>query len=545
MPQRSLRSAGETPPSSDRADLHSDSETARESTTAAEPTTEAVNGSRTEESGLPHDPVSLTTDTDLALQPEFNFIELLDAVFGRQSSDNNSPAALRGTISSSADGNATAAGGEHMFSAAGAETIGATSVEIPLATVSSEMLDDADNGGAIVITVNYMFMEGGDQGNPGRTGSLVVTLPNNATNREPRVILQFISLATRMAYSALVTNAPKVHPGVTLDKFNSFAVKAANELSDTTCSICFEEFETSPEILTVPESVLESVASKKRKLGVDSHCVSASSSTDRLPDTASSSNEATSNPETPSGTFAAIGENEETRPKYLCEHNEEYGHTPLQMPCGHVFGQSCLSHWLKENTSCPLCRVSVGEARQRPQVAPISYIRFGGLNNSGEESRDSPTSTGNDDARGDSAPGIFDRATLVLFNPLLAMAREAPPTPLMPQRNQRRTRNSSVSPVIDNILSYFSRARRQSETDSTGSNSLFASGVSSRRTADGVETVTSDNFSPYESFPNFILPRHHGSDSYNEENSDNASNGSDDSNNNNHNDSEQRSNGNN
>ncbi|OLL26646.1 putative RING finger protein, partial [Neolecta irregularis DAH-3] len=32
---------------------------------------------------------------------------------------------------------------------------------------------------------------------------------------------------------------------------------------------------------------------------------------------------------------------------------------PLQLPCGHVFGNHCLTHWLKESPACPLCRFEI------------------------------------------------------------------------------------------------------------------------------------------------------------------------------------------
>jgi hypothetical protein len=34
-------------------------------------------------------------------------------------------------------------------------------------------------------------------------------------------------------------------------------------------------------------------------------------------------------------------------------------HVPVQMPCKHIFGRSCLVEWLKSNISCPLCRREV------------------------------------------------------------------------------------------------------------------------------------------------------------------------------------------
>ncbi|KAH3667924.1 hypothetical protein WICMUC_005137 [Wickerhamomyces mucosus] len=37
-------------------------------------------------------------------------------------------------------------------------------------------------------------------------------------------------------------------------------------------------------------------------------------------------------------------------------------HIPVQMPCGHIFGKSCLVEWLKSNVSCPLCRREVEDS---------------------------------------------------------------------------------------------------------------------------------------------------------------------------------------
>lgn len=474
-----------------------------------------------------------------SLASDLGLYQLMDAVFGR---NNRDPPA------DSNQGQTTETSGPDPLLSTDPEVPGG----LQHATLSNEA-PDQDNSGSIVITVNYMFMEGGNQDSPGRTGSLVVTLPNNAANREPRIILQFILLATRMAYSALVTNAPKVQPGVTLDKFNSFALKAANEVRDATCAICFEQYDAPPVVTEKAETLLETVATKKRKTGLYSHTVSETSSMERVDNTNSAStnnsseptndlnrptasandtaghdsttnelttnesttvesttNESNASESTEANNAASATSTTDTegdpapRPKYLCEHDEEYAHLPLQLPCGHTFGQSCLSHWLKENTSCPLCRVSLGEPRERPQVAPISYIRFGGLN-----SDDRPESAGTDST----ANSIIERASLVLFSPLLAgLTREAPPPPLVPNAETRdlpRPRNSLVSPVIENILSYFGRARRQRESGAT--EPLFASGVASRRTANGVETVTSDHMGPQEDFRNLVsLTGHHG-----------------------------------
>lgn len=388
-----------------------------------------------------------------------------------------------------------------------------------------------DNPGAIVITVNYMFMDGANEPTPGRTGSLVVTIPNNATNREPQIISLFISLATRMAYSALIHNGPKPKPGITLEKFRSFKTLDVDGLADKSCSVCFEQYDQStPEV-----NVEDIITTKRRKLSPTRHILSASATPE--PSFAESAQIERENPpsseaestNTPRADASRDTPDHEPDQKvYLCDHDEEFDHTPVQMPCKHVFGRSCLAQWLKEHTSCPLCRLSVAEPDQEPArpsgIPPISYIRFGGLddlsggglfNSSSEGSQQTegnasaePTggeqnSSQNEDERSppgpptesSTLPSLLRRATLVIFNQNSRRNREVPPSPLdLPTSEPRRTRerNPHFSPVINNIQNYFRRSRRQRDANAPASDSPFSSGVSSRRTANGVETVSSD-----------------------------------------------------
>ncbi|EEQ40287.1 Ring finger domain family protein [Clavispora lusitaniae] len=388
---------------------------------------------------------------------------------------------------------------------------------------------NSDNS-AIIITVNYMFLDGSDQVNPGRTGSLVVTLPNNATNREPRIISQFISLATRMAYSAL-SSAPKPHSGITLDKFRSLEVLHMDEVRDATCAICFESYESPKKAMADVDTM---PSAKRRKLSpeiseqtagtnVEANTntgSSTSSATERAANTETNSNAESTDGNTNTDAETGASPADQTAsdasaptPQYLCQHSGEFPHLPLRMPCGHVFGQSCLAYWLRENTSCPLCRVSIGEPEpETPSVIPISYIRLGGLGEAAESADDTANSN-------DSADGILRRSTRVIFNSDRPRHNEAPPPPISPSAEER-PRNSSISPVIDNIINYFSRARRQREENS--GSPLFATGVASRRTPSGVETVTSDSASG-DSFEHFtslvgdlrgeVRPRSQNSDS--------------------------------
>lgn len=39
---------------------------------------------------------------------------------------------------------------------------------------------------------------------------------------------------------------------------------------------------------------------------------------------------------------------------------------PLQLPCGHIFGEACILSWTLANNSCPLCRKAVFEIDDQP-----------------------------------------------------------------------------------------------------------------------------------------------------------------------------------
>lgn len=50
--------------------------------------------------------------------------------------------------------------------------------------------------------------------------------------------------------------------------------------------------------------------------------------------------------------------------------------TPVQMPCGHIFGAKCLKEWLYQSPTCPLCRVEVESYVDEPtatQPPPFAF----------------------------------------------------------------------------------------------------------------------------------------------------------------------------
>lgn len=41
---------------------------------------------------------------------------------------------------------------------------------------------------------------------------------------------------------------------------------------------------------------------------------------------------------------------------YYTSTGDEYAEVPLQLPCGHVFGDACIAEWMQTKRTCPLCR---------------------------------------------------------------------------------------------------------------------------------------------------------------------------------------------
>ncbi|RKP29901.1 hypothetical protein METBISCDRAFT_23798 [Metschnikowia bicuspidata] len=428
----------------------------------------------------------------------------------------------------------------------------------------------ADDIGAIVITINYAFAND-DLPNPNRTGSLTISVPNTTFNRNTHTIHDFVSFATRLAYQELFSN---VKTGITREKFESFEAVPVDKLTDSVCSICFEPYDG----LQSLQEVAKSLALKRRKLSPDEHSVSMSESEDdRLERSRSLTPEIpapTANTETTSGSATGTGATRSTGPEYLCDQDKEFSHDVIKLPCSHIFGKSCLAHWLKTASTCPLCRFNVnspseesGEGTgERPQEfgQNFSYLFLGNWMRNAADQAQPPTGAPSPDQppnanqalpvnRAEEASGIIfttltpqlSRTSSSASVPSLYSSApadiasgaensdrrarrfeflrsfthsifrrprrpEAPSPPLVLLETERnappamgpaeppadgsdrdrfeslsfRARNPTFSPVIEGIFNYLST------TDGRDESSIFASGVSSRRTAGGFETTT-------------------------------------------------------
>ncbi len=61
-------------------------------------------------------------------------------------------------------------------------------------------------------------------------------------------------------------------------------------------------------------------------------------------------------------------------------------HSPLQMPCGHYFGDCCIKEWLKESSTCPMCR--------KPIESEMEFLK----SSQKETNNNNPNHTNNDNA---------------------------------------------------------------------------------------------------------------------------------------------------
>ena len=52
---------------------------------------------------------------------------------------------------------------------------------------------------------------------------------------------------------------------------------------------------------------------------------------------------------------------------YICLEKCKEGKDSVELPCKHAFCRDCLTNWIKEHDSCPVCRVKLDQNRPRPQ----------------------------------------------------------------------------------------------------------------------------------------------------------------------------------
>ncbi|KAG7192127.1 Ubiquitin-protein ligase [Scheffersomyces spartinae] len=372
---------------------------------------------------------------------------------------------------------------------------------------------DNENDGQIIITVNYAFSDENNPANPNRTGSLVMTIPNVASNRTPGVIDELILLATQLAYSSIV-DGMKVHKGITVEKFNSFAVRDSGTLLDKNCSICFEEFQGLSLNDNIKKRSREDLLDTVKRRKQDSPAPTETPSNDvTSSSTSASTSTSTSTSASTSSSSSSRGNNNNQQPQYLAEVTTNFLHVPIEIPCGHVFGKSCLCEWFKEHSSCPLCRSSVTAT---DKMDPSNNNELDTTGNNTQENPDNQTGANIQDESNSTTTATNDSST----NTTVAPANDRPrmqtftifststPTSIFPRFPRRpnqfgaapnprevvipnststtttpRERGNDTESFISSLLSLFRRPQTASPEP------LFPTTIGSRRTANGIETT--------------------------------------------------------
>lgn len=414
-----------------------------------------------------------------------------------------------------------------------------------ISTDSTDSTETAD-ARAIIITVNYVFSDENNPQNPNRAGSLIMSLPNNSSNRDPLVIQEFIRLATHMAYTSIVNGLNK-EKGITLKKFNSFphAEKDELELSElTNCSICFENFDKKREYEE------EERPAKRRKLNKQDESLSTTQGVQGphhicddpaverdVSQTQEAENDST---EPQREVFPGLNETSQAAPlgnstpgstessaqddrKLLADYTTNFDHRAIKMPCGHIFGKDCLFHWLKQHTTCPLCRASVAEPETADSNANSSISMFdvpsnitnlnvntntNGSNNVNNASNDEQA---NEDSNESSRTTTAFGSIPTRFHYFGLGGANSTNTPLrrilrsgvgLPERisQPESSDNSSETNPFSHVYNYLRRQR----PNNTQPEPLFPTGMASRRTANGIETTSSDNNSNHSEILDFL-----------------------------------------
>ncbi|CCH41786.1 hypothetical protein BN7_1325 [Wickerhamomyces ciferrii] len=337
-----------------------------------------------------------------------------------------------------------------------------------------------------------------------RTGSLLLNVPNIPNNRNENQLNALIEFAASLALSAIAANIRR-NNGIKKETFEKLKIKKKSEVHDKSCAICYDEYdedeishgkglEENIDTKDDKDEDLNGQRKRKRRSSDDGAEESQEPGrkvrrTENVTSPAITSNETAANQTAIPSTSASTGETLNQEKK-----EEEYKHVPLALPCDHYFGRSCIFEWLKSNSTCPLCRQAIVEEGSNERGPPdqINIPNIASLLN--PTSRDHPMII------------VLDRST----NTLVRRPEEPSNTPATATAVPQVNTDTPEAAVANSILSTLSLPRVPT-TESPPARrdplsasilrglsqprfpGLFSSGVSSRRTETGVETVNLDN----------------------------------------------------
>ncbi|QLQ82376.1 hypothetical protein HG537_0H01380 [Torulaspora globosa] len=173
-------------------------------------------------------------------------------------------------------------------------------------------------------------------------GALILSFRDVPTSTPQERLESIISIAAELAmrrFSDLMSQ-PK---GISKEQFEELPIVRISELQDEqskVCSICYDGYEDEP------GNVLK--RSRDEDFGDRNELVKKQRS--ESPAVLIGTEEPVEN----SGTQSSQEPNDGETPTYK--------HSPVKLPCDHVFGRECLYKWSQLENSCPLCRHKIVEA---------------------------------------------------------------------------------------------------------------------------------------------------------------------------------------
>lgn len=351
----------------------------------------------------------------------------------------------------------------------------------------------------MLVSVSYVYSGDGTPRNPtggnsaqprdDRSGSILLNVPNIPSNRTETQLNALIEFAASIALSAIHANIRRNH-GIKKEAFEKFPVKAKKDIIDKTCPICFDDYNDDLEDVKGKDGVNDNLEGDKGDDDNDT-VLNAQGKRRRTDDDNISSRKvrktgSISHPTHTNGESSASSTAGPT--PQSSQTQEEYEHIPVVLPCKHTFGRNCLYEWLKSNSTCPLCRQVVSSDSSSTSSPPeqINIPNITSLLN--PTSRDNPMVI------------VLDRATNTLTT------RSGSPNTSgintnTPEANAAASLVSGLTEPSGIPISGASPPRLRDPLSSSilrGLNQpafsgLFSSGVASRRTRSGVETVSLDN----------------------------------------------------
>ncbi|QLL31969.1 hypothetical protein HG536_0C01370 [Torulaspora globosa] len=173
-------------------------------------------------------------------------------------------------------------------------------------------------------------------------GALILSFRDVPTSTPQERLESIISIAAELAmrrFSDLMSQ-PK---GISKEQFEELPTVRISELQDEqskVCSICYDSYEEEP------ENILK--RSRDEEFGDRSDLIKKQRS--ESPAVMIGAEEPAGN----SGAHSSQGPNDGETPTYK--------HSPVRLPCDHVFGRECLFKWSQLENSCPLCRHKIVDA---------------------------------------------------------------------------------------------------------------------------------------------------------------------------------------